>query len=221
LRIGNGMDSHTDVGPMIQERQVRIVEAHVEDAKARGARVLVGGMRLPELGVNFYAPTVLADVTHDMRIMREETFGPVLPMMACIDDDEAVRLANDSEYGLAASVWTRNRKRGERLARRIHAGTVMVNDVISCFGISEAPHGGVKASGVGRTHGRFGLDEMVRVKYLDMDRMPGMKKVWWHGYGESFRRQMEGFLDMQFARGLGTRVRGALRAAGVVTRKQL
>jgi acyl-CoA reductase-like NAD-dependent aldehyde dehydrogenase len=221
LRMGNGMDSYTDVGPMIQERQVRIVESHVEDAKARGARVLAGGTRLPELGVNFYAPTVLADVTQDMRIMREETFGPVLPVMACDNDDEAVRLANDSEYGLAASVWTRDRKRGERLARRIHAGTVMVNDVISCFGISEAPHGGVKASGVGRTHGRFGLDEMVRVKYLDMDRVPGMKKVWWHGYGESFRRQMEGFLDMQFARGLGTRMRGALRAAGVLNRKQL
>ena len=221
LRVGNGMDSHTDVGPMIQERQVRIVESHVEDAKARGARILAGGTRLPDLGVNFYAPTVLADVTQDMRIMREETFGPVLPVMACVDDDEAVRLANDSEYGLAASVWTRDPKRGERLARRIHAGTVMVNDVISCFGISEAPHGGVKASGVGRTHGRFGLDEMVRVKYLDMDRMPGMKKVWWHGYGESFRRQMEGFLDMQFARGIGIRLRGALRAAGIVTRKQL
>ncbi len=221
LRMGNGMDSHTDVGPMIQERQVRIVESHVEDAKARGARVLAGGTRLPELGVNFYAPTVVADVTQDMRIMREETFGPVLPVMACGDDDEAVRLANDSEYGLAASVWTRDRKRGERLARRIHAGTVMVNDVISCFGISEAPHGGVKASGVGRTHGRFGLDEMVRVKYLDRDRVPGMKKVWWHGYGESFRRQMEGFLDMQFARGMGTRVRGALRASGALKRKQL
>jgi succinate-semialdehyde dehydrogenase/glutarate-semialdehyde dehydrogenase len=97
----------------------------------------------------------------------------------------------------------------------------MVNDVISCFGISEAPHGGVKSSGVGRTHGRFGLDEMVRVKYLDSDRMPGMKKVWWYGYGVSFRRQMEGFLDMQFARGLGIRLRGALRAAGVLRRKQL
>ncbi|HZC24931.1 MAG TPA: aldehyde dehydrogenase family protein [Candidatus Binatia bacterium] len=221
LRVGNGRDAHTDVGPMIRERQVRIVESHVEDAKARGARVLAGGKRLPELGANFYAPTVLADVTHDMRIMREETFGPVLPIMACADDDEAVRTANDSEYGLAASIWTRDAKRGERLARRIHAGTVMVNDVVSCFGISEAPHGGVKASGVGRTHGRFGLDEMVRVKYLDMDRMPGMKKVWWHGYGESFRRQMEGFLDMQFARGMGTRLRGAWRAAGVVGRKQL
>ena len=88
--------------------------------------------------------------------MREETFGPVLPIMACADDQEAVRLANDSEYGLAASVWTRDRARGERLARRVHAGTVMVNDVVSCFGISEAPHGGVKASGVGRAHGRFG-----------------------------------------------------------------
>jgi len=221
LRVGNGMDSHTDVGPMIQERQVRIVESHVEDATQRGARILAGGARLPELGPNFYAPTVLADVTHDMRIMREETFGPVLPIMACEDDDEAMRLANDSEYGLAASVWTRDAERGKRLARRIHAGTVMVNDVVSCFGISEAPHGGVKASGVGRTHGRFGLEEMVRVKYLDMDRMPGMKKVWWHGYGESFRRQMEGFLDMQFARGMGTRVRGALRAAGIVRKKTL
>ena len=221
LRVGSGMDTRTDVGPMIHERQVRVVESHVEDAKARGARVLAGGTRLPELGINFYAPTVLADVTHEMRIMRAETFGPVLPIMAFVDDDEAVRLANDSEYGLAASVWTRDRKRGEWLARRIHTGTVMVNDVISCFGISEAPHGGVKASGLGRTHGRFGLEEMVRLKYLDIDRMPGMKKVWWYGYGESFGRQMEGFLDMQFARGLGTRVRGALRAAGVVRRKQL
>ena len=220
LRVGNGMDPNTDVGPMIHERQVRIVESHVEDANARRARLLTGGSRLPQLGANFYAPTVLADVTHDMRIMREETFGPVLPIMPFDGDDEAVRLANDSEYGLAASIFTRDSDRGERLARRIQAGTVMVNDVISCFGISEAPHGGVKASGVGRTHGRFGLEEMVHVKYFDTDQMPGIKKVWWYGYGETFRRQIEGFLDLQFSRGLTTRLRGALRASGMLGRKQ-
>src|SRR4029077_15138354 len=123
------MNAETDVGPMISERQLKIVEAHIEDARARGARFRSGGVRLPKLGPNFYAPTVLADVNHEMRIMREETFGPVLPIMAFNAEDEAVSLANDSEYGLAASIFTRNSDRGERLARRIHAGTVMVNDV--------------------------------------------------------------------------------------------
>ena len=221
LRVGNGMDPTTDVGPMIHERQVRVVESHVDDANTRGARILSGGSRLLDLGRNFYAPTVVADVTHDMRIMREETFGPVLPIMPFATDSEAIRLANDSEYGLAASIFTRDSNRGERLARRIHAGTVMVNDVISCFGISEAPHGGVKASGIGRTHGRFGLEEMVWLKYLDTDQMPDTKKVWWYGYGHAFRRQMEGFLDLQFARGMSARLRGAAGAVGALLRNRL
>jgi len=221
LRIGDGMNPEVDIGPLIHERQVRNVEAHVEDAVSRGARVLTGGTQLRDLGPNFYAPTVLADVNHEMRITREETFGPVLPIMAFDTDEEAVRLANDSEYGLAASVWTRNRARGEALARRIHAGTVMVNDTVSCFGISEAPHGGVKASGIGRTHGRFGLEEMVRIKYVDSDRLPRVKKVWWYGYGPAFARQMEGFLDLQFARGLRQRLRGMVRSAGAIARRKL
>ena len=219
LHVGNGIDPQTEIGPLIYERQLHNVESHVEDARGRGARVLTGGQRLPQLGPNFYAPTVLADVTHAMHIMREETFGPVLPVMPFDTDDEAIRLANDSDYGLAASIWTRNRARGESLARRIHAGTVMVNDAVACFGISEAPHGGVKASGMGRTHGRFGLEEMVRIKHLDSDHMPGVKKVWWYGYGEGFMRQMEGFLDLMFARSLGQKLRGAMRSAGAYLRK--
>jgi acyl-CoA reductase-like NAD-dependent aldehyde dehydrogenase len=219
LRVGNGADAETDVGPLIHERQLRIVESQVEDAVAHGARVLTGGRRRKDLGPNFYAPTVLADVTHDMRTMREETFGPVLPVMPFDSEEEAIRLANDSEYGLGASVWTRDRARGEAVARRIQAGIVMVNDAVSSFGISEAPHGGVKASGVGRTHGRFGLEEMVRIKYVDWDRMPGVKKLWWYRYGEVFARQMEGFLDLQFAHGWGQRLRGALRSAGMLKRK--
>lgn len=219
LRVGDGMDPQTDIGPLIHERQLQIVESHVKDAVAKGARILTGGKCLPELGSNFYAPTILTDVTHSMLIMREETFGPVLPIMPFDSEEEAVRLANDSEFGLAASIWTRDRAKGEVLAHHINAGTVMVNDVVSCFGISEAPHGGVRASGLGRTHGKLGLEEMVWVKYVDSDRLPNTKKVWWYGYGASFTRQMEAFVDLMFAPGILKRIRGALRSAGSYVRK--
>jgi len=221
LRVGNGLDPATEVGPMIHERQVRIVESHLEDAKQRGARVLSGGVRIRELGPTFFSPTVLADVNQSMRIMQEETFGPVLPIAPFDDEAEAIRLANDSDYGLAASIWTRNRDRGERLARQIHAGTVMVNDAISCFGISEAPHGGVKSSGLGRTHGRWGLEEMVRVKYVDSDLMPRTKKIWWFGYGPEFTAEMESFLDLLYAHPLRQKMKAAVGAVGALWRKKL
>jgi acyl-CoA reductase-like NAD-dependent aldehyde dehydrogenase len=221
LRAGAGTDPNVDIGPMIHERQLHIVQSHVDDAVARGARLLAGGKPLPQLGPNFFAPTILANVDHSMMIMREETFGPVLPVRSFKTEDEAVVLANDSEFGLAASIFTSNRNRGEALARRIDAGTVMVNDVIACFGISEAPHGGVKASGIGRTHGRFGLEEMVWPKYVDSDRLPRMKKLWWYGYGPAFAQQMGGFIELLFAKKLINRLRGGMKSTKSYLRRRL
>lgn len=221
LRVGDGSDPEVEVGPMIHEGQLQIVQGHVNEAKQLGARVLCGGERLSRLGQNFYAPTVIADVNHSMRLMQEETFGPVLAIMAFETEEEAIRLANDSEFGLAASVFTKNQKRGNAVAAKLHAGTVLVNDVICGFGISEAPHGGIKSSGIGRTHGRLGLEEMVRVKYVDSDMLPGMKKLWWYGYGAQLGKQMSAFADMLFAPGPWRRARGALGSAGALIRKRL
>ena len=218
LRIGNGLDSEVEVGPMIHERQLKIVEEHVNDAVQRGARLLTGGRRMTEIGPNYYAPTLLAGVTNDMRIMQEETFGPVLPVAPFESDDEAIRLANDSDFGLAASVWTANRRRGEAIAARLQAGTVMLNDVISSFGIADAPHGGFKQSGIGRTHGELGLQEMVQVKYVNVDLLPRVAKPWWFGYGKRYEQQMGSLIDFLFAGSWPTKLKGGLQSMGLMRR---
>jgi acyl-CoA reductase-like NAD-dependent aldehyde dehydrogenase len=145
-----------DVGAVIFPPQLDIVEDHVKDAVDKGARVLVGGHAQRQHG-RFHEPTVHVDVDHSMKAMTEETFGPTLPIMKVRDADEAVRLANDSPYGLAASVWTKDAAKGEAIARRVEAGAVCVNDAMMNYFALEVPMGGWKSSGLGTRHGRQGI----------------------------------------------------------------
>jgi acyl-CoA reductase-like NAD-dependent aldehyde dehydrogenase len=178
-----------EVGPMTMERQRAIVEAHVKDAVAKGARVLLGGERPARAGF-FYPPTVLTNVDHTMLAMREETFGPVLPVMAVDSLEEAIRLANDSPYGLTASGWTRSEDTARRLQQELVAGVVSINDHISSYGEPTAPWGGVKWSGFGRMHGLLGLREMVQPKYVSLDRGGKAAELWWYPYD----RELDGLI---------------------------
>lgn len=192
ITMGDPLDDRTDMGPLTMERQRSVVESHVEDARARGARIETGGQRGQGPGY-FYAPTVLTNVDHSMAIMREETFGPVLPIMRVKSIDEAIRLANDSPYGLTASGWTTSEEKAMRLERELRAGVVTINDHVYTFGEPTSPWGGIKASGIGRTHGAPGLLDMSEPVYVARDMSRG-GEVWWYPYGPEFRRMMAGAL---------------------------
>ncbi|MGH9702884.1 MAG: aldehyde dehydrogenase family protein, partial [Candidatus Acidiferrales bacterium] len=199
LRVGPASDPDAEIGPMIRLRQLEKVEQQVRDAAGRGAKILTGGNRLAALGENFFEPTVVTNVDHTMRLMQEETFGPVLAIHPVSNAEEAIRLANDSPFGLSGSIWTRDALKGRELAARLRAGSVMVNDVASYYGICEAPHGGRGVSGWGRSHSRFGLQEMVQVKYVDVDRLPGTPKSWWFGYNSELANAADRFVEFLFA----------------------
>jgi acyl-CoA reductase-like NAD-dependent aldehyde dehydrogenase len=181
LALGSGFGFGYDIGSLTSARQLDTVCSHVEEAKRLGATVLTGGTARPDLGPYFYEPTILADVTSEMRLCADETFGPVVSVYPFRDDDEAVRLANDTEFGLNASVWTRDVRRGRRVAERIRAGTVNINEGYgSAYSSNDAPMGGMKASGQGRRHGEHGLLEYVELQtvasqhVIGFDPMPGL-----------------------------------------------
>ncbi len=207
LKQGAGADA--DVGAMTNERQLHIVEDHVGDAQRRGAKILIGGERVANGEGFFFAPTVLTNVDHSMTIMRDETFGPVLPIQTFKTEEEALKLANDSIYGLTASVWTKDIARGRRLAEQIEAGTVMVNEVVYTHGIAQTPWGGVKQSGYGRTHGRMGLLELVTPQHVHVNRVSFMPDLWWYGYGKRAGSLFQS-LASHFTTGSILRTAGAL-----------
>jgi acyl-CoA reductase-like NAD-dependent aldehyde dehydrogenase len=212
LRQGHDREGDAvDVGSMTFPPQVDTVERHLADAVAKGARVLTGGARRDDLGGLFFEPTVIVDVDHSMELMREETFGPVLPIVKVADEQEALRLANDSPYGLNSSVWTATPERARRVADALDAGSVCVNDCLVNYGVASLPFGGVKDSGIGRAHGAAGLREMSRTKAVLEDRFSMRREVQWYPvprWGHAAARRA---LKVLYRRGLRNKLRGLLR----------
>jgi acyl-CoA reductase-like NAD-dependent aldehyde dehydrogenase len=202
-RLRQGASGEFDVGAISDAKQLGIIEEHVRDAVARGARVLAGGRRNPACAGLFYEPTVLVDVTHDMKVMRDETFGPVLPIMRVRDEDEALALANDSPYGLNANVWTKSKRKGTQIARAIESGCVVVNDCMLTYGVTESPFGGVKQSGIGRVNGELGLQGYCRVQSILVDRFGGKTEPLWYPYSARKLRLLRRALRMIWGTSFG------------------
>src|SRR5438105_2365020 len=185
LRQGEPNQYDVDLGAMTTQMQVEIVRRHLEDARQRGAKILTGGeIQVTPDGARFVQPTVLTDATPEMAIVREETFGPMLPIMTYRTEEEAVRLANDSTYGLSAYVFTRDRARAERIANQLAAGTVMHNDTLYTHAAPETPWGGVKSSGLGRVHGKYGLRDFCEVRHVNLERL-SFPAFWYYPYSKS------------------------------------
>ena len=165
LKVGNGMEADVAIGPLIDQNALEKVESHIEDARSKGGRVILGGGRHP-LGGLFFEPTVLADVDASMRVTREETFGPVAPLYRFKDEAEAIRLANDTEFGLASYFYSRDIGRVWRISEALECGMVGINTGLISAAI--APFGGVKQSGLGREGSKYGIEEYLEVKYLCM-----------------------------------------------------
>ncbi len=196
-----------DIGSMTFGPQLDIVERHLADAVDKGAKVLVGGARRDQPGL-WFEPTVVVDVDHSMQLMTEETFGPVLPIMGVPDADEALRLANDSVYGLNSSVWTEDEQLGTSLANRLQAGNVCINDCIVSYAVAGLPFGGVKESGIGRVHGAEGLREFSNVKSVLSSRVGLPRELWWFPVPPGLDALGIRSLRLRFGSSLSARLRG-------------
>ena len=194
LRVGDPLEWDTEVGPMVSTEQLELVRELVDDAVAAGATLHGGGGEPP-----FLRPAVLTGVTPDMRVMREEIFGPVVPIVTVDSEDEAIALANDSDFGLGASVWTMNRAKGERMARRLESGMVWINDHMFSHGACSCSWGGEKQSGLGRSHSKFGLYECVNIKLVTWE-PSRTRNFWWHPYDEALGRAMRASAKLLYGR---------------------
>jgi len=208
IRVGAGDAHDSEVGPLIRPQAAATIAAQLADAVAQGATVAAQATAPDRPG--FHAPTLLTDVTDAMRVMREETFGPLLPVVKVRDSEEAIARANASAFGLSASVWTRDRARGLAVAQRLQTGSVQLNDAISIVGMASVPYGGTKTSGLGRMHGLAGLEACVRNTPIVDDRFTHWHQPWWFGYGRERLAQVRAFQRLAHGASLGERLSGVL-----------
>jgi succinate-semialdehyde dehydrogenase/glutarate-semialdehyde dehydrogenase len=183
VRLGPGEAVFTTMGAITTEAQIKIIDSQVKEATQQGARVVVGGGVAEDKGGRFYLPTLITDTTPEMRVARDETFGPVIVVQAVDSEEEALKLANGTRYGLTGSVWTRNKARGLALAQQMNVGVASVNDHVMSSSVPNVPWGGVNDSGYGRTRGKEGLLEMTTTQSLSVERfIPLRREFFWYPY---------------------------------------
>ncbi len=212
MTIGPDADFGADMGAMCTQRQMDTVNMHIQDALKKGAKVFAEKRPATNLKGRFLPAVVLTNVNHDMLVMKDETFGPVVGVMPFDTIDEAVKLANDSNLGLTGSVWSKNRKKAMKIARSVEAGAMTINDHLMSHGLAETPWGGFKESGIGRTHGDIGFAEMTESQVIVNDILPfARRNFWWHPYTPAVYEGLKGVVQVLYGKGTGTRITGGMK----------
>ncbi len=219
LRVGPDRDFDVDIGAITTQKQMETIQLHIDDALNKGARIFARSQSPPKDQGQFMHAVVLTEVNHDMLVMKDETFGPVLGVMPFQDLDEAIGLANDSHLGLTGSVWSRNRRKAIKIARQIQAGAVTINDHLLSHGFPETPWGGFKQSGIGRTHGETGFDEMTQPQCVVNDILPFVRKqMFWHPHDKDIYEGSKEIVLSLYGRTFLKRLKGAWRMAKTLPR---
>ncbi|MEE3321112.1 MAG: aldehyde dehydrogenase family protein [Pseudomonadota bacterium] len=221
LRHGVGCKGFdVDIGSLTTAGQLRTVQQHVEDALAKGARIEAQSRPVGDVDNGFFFPaTVLTQVTDDMLTVCDETFGPVVAVQRVANEEEAIQKANASHLALTSSVWTRNNKRGRAIGARLESGVTTVNDHLYSHGLSETPWGGWKESGIGRTHGPEGLEEMTQAKAINWDILPSKRNIFWYPFDEATYKGLKNALHFVFPRSIGQLLGASLKLTPFLVRK--
>jgi succinate-semialdehyde dehydrogenase/glutarate-semialdehyde dehydrogenase len=220
LKQGVDIDSNVDIGSMTTEQQWKKMQGFLKDAIKKGAKPYPEIVKIEKKGKGLFCPPIiLENISDDMRVVNEEIFGPILAVQKVENTEEAIAHANASTLGLTASVWTKNRRKGHEIASRLEVGSVMINDHLMSHGLAETPWGGWKESGIGRTHGYLGLEEMTQPRCVVDDILPFVQKnMWWYPHNKKVYEGLKGALEFLYSKEPGKRLKGGLRLVKVFLR---